>query len=155
MVNEKLRKYLDDSGVPYEVITHGEAYTAQEIAESMHVKGGKLAKVVMLKSEIGFIMAVVPADRVVDISKLRQAMNIKMAALAGESEFKSVFPDCDVGAMPPFGNLYGIPVSVDKSLAGDDIVFQAGTHYEAIRMRFDDYKELVRPLIMSAVRKAA
>lgn len=157
MVSDKLKRYLGENGVAYEVITHGEAFTAQEIAAAMHVKGGMLVKVVLLKGEKGLIMAAIPADRVVDIASLRDELGLRLAALARENEFKDVFPDCEVGAMPPFGNLYGVPVYVDKALSGyDDIVFQAGTHYEAIKMRYADFEWLVSPQVMKkSSRKAA
>lgn len=157
MVSDKLKKYLEENGVAYEVITHGEAFTAQEIAAAMHVKGGMLVKVVLLKGEKGLIMAAIPADRVVDIASLRDELGLRLAALARENEFKDVFPDCEVGTMPPFGNLYGIPVYVDKALSGyGDIVFQAGTHYEAIKMRYADFEWLVSPqVVKKSSRKAA
>lgn len=156
MVCEKLKKFLDENHVSYEVIKHSEAYTAQEIAAAMHVSGGMLVKVVMLNSDRGNIMVALPADRVVDIAKLREQLGFRIAALAREEEFKKHFPDCDVGAMPPFGNLYGIPVYVDETLTADEyIVFQAGTHYEAVKMLFADFDSLVRPQVMRASRKAA
>lgn len=156
MICEKLKKYLEENGVSYEVIKHGEAYTAQEIAAAMHVSGGMLVKVVMLNSDKGNIMVALPADRVVDISKLREQLGFRIAALAREEEFKRLFPDCEVGAMPPFGNLYGIPVYVDETLTQDEhIVFQAGTHYEAVKMSYADFDRLVRPDVMRASRKAA
>jgi len=156
MVCEKLKRYLDENGAGYEVIKHGEAYTAQEIAAALHVKGGMLVKVVMINSDKGNIMVAVPADRVVDIAKLREQLGLRVAALAREAEFKRLFPDCEVGAMPPFGNLYGIPVYVDELLTTDEyIVFQAGTHYEAIKMKYADYERLVNPAVMRATRKAA
>ena len=156
MICEKLKKYLDENGVKYEVLRHGEAFTAQEIAAAMHVKGKMLVKVVIVNSDRGHIMVALPADRRVDIAALRADLGLKMAALATEEEFKRLFPDCDVGAMPPFGNLYNIPVYVDKSLTLDkDIVIQAGTHYEAIRLDYADFDRLVRPKVLEASRKAA
>lgn len=156
MVCEKLKKYMDDNGVEYEVMTHGEAFTAQEIAAMMHVSGGILVKVVMMNSDRGNLMVALPADRIVDIAKLREQLGLRMAAIAREDEFKKLFPDCEVGAMPPFGNLYGVPVYVDETLTADEyIVFQAGTHYEAIRMKYADFERLVGPSVMRASRKAA
>jgi len=156
MVCEKLKKYMDDNGVEYEVMTHGEAFTAQEIAAMMHVSGGILVKVVMMNSDRGNLMVALPADRIVDIAKLREQLGLRMAAIAREDEFRKLFPDCEVGAMPPFGNLYGVPVYVDETLTADEyIVFQAGTHYEAIRMKYADFERLVGPSVMRASRKAA
>jgi Ala-tRNA(Pro) deacylase len=156
MLSEKLKKYLDENGVKYEVLRHGEAYTAQEIAAVMHVHGKMLVKVVILKSDRGFLMLALPADRRVDISALVADLGLKMAALATEDEFKRLFPDCDVGAMPPFGNLYGVPVYVDKSLAEDKyIIFQAGSHSEALKVSYEDFVRLVKPGTIEATRQAA
>lgn len=156
MICDKLKKYLDENGVLYQVKRHGEAYTAQEVAESLHVRGRMLVKVVMIKSERGYIMAALPADRRVDIAQLRDSLGMKMATLATEDEFKKLFPDCEPGAMPPFGNLYGVPVYVDRSLTEDaEILFQAGNHYEAVMIRYADFDRLVQPRIMKASRKAA
>ena len=156
MLSERLTKYLVESGVKYEVLRHGEAYTAQEVAAAMHVHGRMLVKVVIVKSEKGFMMVAVPADRKVDISTLRSELGLHFATLATESEFSKLFPDCEPGAMPPFGNLYGIPVYVDKKLAEDEkIVFQGGTHYEAVKMRYDDFERLVEPRYLEASRQAA
>jgi len=156
MICKKLKGYLDDNGVSYEVVTHAEAFTAQELAAAMHVKGKNLLKVVMLKSEKGFMMVVLPADRRVDVASLRSDLGARLAALASENEFRMLFGDCETGAMPPFGNLYGIPVYVDSSIGEvDEIVFKAGTHYEAVKMRYADFERLVRPVVLSASRKAA
>jgi len=156
MVCEKLKSYLDENGVKYEVMRHGEAFTAQEVAAVMHVKGKMLVKVVIVRSDKGHIMVALPADRRVDIAVLRSELGLKMAALATEEEFKKLFRDCDVGAMPPFGNLYGIPVYVDSVLAEDrEIYFQAGTHYEVMRMDYADFERLVAPKVLDASRKAA
>jgi len=156
MINEKLRKYLDENGVDYEVIRHGEAYTAQELAAAMHVRGRNFVKVVILKSEQGFIMVALPADRVIDIAALRADLGFKVAALASEMEVKKLFPDCETGAMPPFGNLYDLPVYVDRNLTRDrHIVFQGGTHYESIKVRYSDFERLVNPQFLEASRQAA
>jgi Ala-tRNA(Pro) deacylase len=156
MVCEKLKKYLDDNKAESEVIRHSEAFTAQEIAASMHVKGKMLVKVVIVNSDRGHIMVALPADRRVDIALLRTDIGLKMAALATEAELKKLFPDCDVGAMPPFGNLYDIPVYVDRTLTEDaEIYFQAGTHYEVMRMKYADFERLVKPTVLTASRKAA
>jgi Ala-tRNA(Pro) deacylase len=156
MVCEKLKKYLDDNGVKYEVVRHGEAFTAQEIAAAMHVKGKALVKVVVVSSDKGHIMVALPADRRIDIAALRADIGLKLASLATEQELKRLFPDCDLGAMPPFGNLYDIPVYVDKALTEDpEIYFQAGTHYEAVKMAYVDFERLVKPMVLDASRKAA
>ena len=146
-ISRKLKEYLDAQKVRYAVLTHQEAYTAPEIAEALHVPGKELAKVVVKAGE-RFAMAVLPANCKVDPKRLKEIVGTGHARLATEEEFKGLFPDCDVGAMPPFGNLYGLEVYVDRSLAEDeDIVFQAGTHVEAIRMRYADFASLVRPTV--------
>ena len=156
MVGEKLKRYLDENDVRYEVIRHGEAYTAQELAAAMHVKGRLMVKVVIVNSEKGYLMVALPADRRVDIAALRADLGLRMTALATEEEFKRLFPDCEPGAMPPFGNLYNIPVYVDKVLTEDrEIVFQAGNHYEAVKMDYADFEKLVKPVRLEASRKAA
>jgi Ala-tRNA(Pro) deacylase len=156
MMSEKLKRYLDENKVGYEVIRHGEAFTAQEIAAAMHVKGKMLVKVVIVGSEKGYLMVALPADRRVDIAALRADLGLKMASLATEDEFRRMFPDCEAGAMPPFGNLYNIPVYVDKALTEDeDIIFQAGNHYEAVKIAYKDFERLVKPGYLEASRKAA
>jgi len=138
---------LKESKVEYEVLRHPEAITAQRIAQAEHVKGRHHAKVVMIKSGEQHLMAVLPADHQVDLKKLRKTTG-KSASLDTEKEFKSLFPDCAIGAMPPFGNLYGVPTYVDKSLAEEDyIVFEAGTHTDAIKLRYRDYEKIVQPQV--------
>ena len=145
---DKLRQFLDAEGVKYVLIIHSRAYTAQEIAAKMHIHGWELAKTTILKVDGKFMMAVMPAPIQVDMSAFREAAGAKAVALAAEEEFKQLFPECELGAMPPFGNLYGLPVYVDDRLVADpSIVFNAGTHTEAIRMDFADFKRLVNPKI--------
>src|SRR5206468_11699943 len=120
---------------------------AQRIAQAEHVKGRHHAKVVMIKSGEQHLMAVLPADHQIDLNKLKKAVG-KAVLLDTEKEFKSLFPDCAIGAMPPFGNLYGVPTYVDKSLAEEDyIVFEAGTHTEAIKVSYRDYEKIVKPRV--------
>ncbi len=143
-----LKQYLDTEAVPYEVLTHAPAYTAQEVAAAQHVAGRELAKVVIARADGAFVMAVLPAPRRLDLQKLGAALGARDVRLATEPEFAALFPQCDPGAMPPFGNLYGLPVVVDASLAADEtVVFQAGTHTETVRMRYDDFVSLVRPRV--------
>ncbi len=142
-----LREFLEANNVPYSVHSHPEVYTAQEIAALQHVKGRMLAKVVMARSGADFVMLVLPADRRVDFGKLR-ALGFAEIRLAQEAEFANIFPGCDVGAMPPFGNLYGLPVYVDAMLERDDeIVFNAGTHTLTAKLAFRDFVALVKPVI--------
>ena len=138
---------LNESKVRYEVLHHPEAVTAQRIAQAEHVKGRHHAKVVMIKSGEQRLMAVLPADHQIDLEKVGKVIG-KTASLDSEKEFKSLFPDCAIGAMPPFGNLYGLPTYVDKSLAAQDyIVFEAGTHSDAIKLSYRDYEKIVKPQV--------
>lgn len=145
---QRLKKYLEEKKVEFSVINHPPLYTAQELAGFLHVKGRYLAKVVMLKSlekEDKFIMAVVPAPCKVDLKKIKEISgNVRIAT---EDEFRTLFPDCEPGAMPPFGNLYGIDVLMDNSFRNqNEIYFRGGSHFQAVRMRTDDYIRLVNPL---------
>lgn len=139
----KLRQFLDANNVRYEVHTHPLAFTAQEVAAVEHVHGKELAKVVVLRSGPAFLMVVLPAPCHVDLEKVRAATGTPELVLAREDEFVGLFPDCEPGAMPPFGNLYNVPVWVDESLARDEeIVFNAGTHTQAVRMKYGDFARL-------------
>ncbi len=144
----RLKEHLDSLQVRYEVLDHQEAYTATETAHALHVPGKELAKVVMVKLDDRFVMTVLPSTWKVDLKRVKDVLHTNHARLATEEEFKGLFPDCDVGAMPPFGNLYGLKVYVDRSLTEhNEIVFQAGTHREAIKMRYQDFAALVAPAV--------
>ena len=148
-IPSKLVDFLNQGKIRYQIIHHPEAFTAQELAAIEHVKGKYHAKVVMAKADGGLVMAVLSADHRVDLEALDRATG-KRTALATEAEFKAVFPDCAVGTMPPFGNLYGVPTYVDKSLTGDEfIIFEAGTHTDAIKMSYGDYARLATPIVAS------
>jgi Ala-tRNA(Pro) deacylase len=148
--NQKLKEFLDRNHVRYEAIRHTTAYTAQEIASLTHIKGKELAKTVIVKTDGTLAMAVLPASYQIDLQLLKAAAGAKKVELATEAEFRARFPECETGAMPPFGLLYGMPVYVEESLTKDkDIAFNAGTHQELIRMAFDDYLKLVKPQIMT------
>lgn len=149
MVLIRLKEFLDANFVEYVVISHSVAYTAQGIAALTHIPGQELAKTVMVKFNHQLAMAVVPASCHVDLSLLRQFAGVKGAALAMEAEFKDRFPDCELGSMPPFGNLYDMPVFADMSLTKDqEIAFNAGSHRELVKMAWADYARLVRPKIV-------
>jgi Ala-tRNA(Pro) deacylase len=138
---------LKESGVPYEVIQHPEAVTAQRVAEVEHIKARRQAKVVMVKSDGRHLMTVIPADRRIDLLKVERLTG-KPASLETEQDFKSIFHDCATGAMPPFGNLYGLPTYVDRSLTQEDyIVFEAGTHTDSIKLKYPDYENIVKPQV--------
>jgi Ala-tRNA(Pro) deacylase len=150
MALAKLTNFLDTHRVGYVVITHSPAYTAQGIAGLAHIPGRELAKTVMVKLDGSLVMAVLPAKYHVDLVALRRAANAKTAFLASEEEFKDMFPECETGAMPPFGNLYGLRVFADRSLEQDkEIAFNAGTHRELVRMQWNDFKKLVEPKMMA------
>ena len=146
-----LRGFLEQEKVAYSVHSHPEAYTALEIAALEHVKGRMLAKVVIVRTDAGaLLMVVLPADRRVDFRKVAAVLGAEELRLAQESEFRDRFPACEVGAMPPFGNLFGLPVLVDELLAeNDEIVFNAGTHTLTAKLRFADFRKLVQPRIAS------
>ena len=145
----KVRAFLDSHHVKYVVISHSKAYTAQGIAAIAHISGRELAKTVIVKLDGALAMAVLPASFQVDVDSLRRKTGVREAVLATESEFKRHFPDCETGAMPPFGNLYGIPVYVDESLTEDhEIAFNAGSHYELIKLAYADFERLVKPEVM-------
>lgn len=145
----KLREYLDRNQIQYLVISHSVAYTAQGIAALTHIKGKELAKTVMVLVDGRLAMAVVPASFRVDLHKLKKYLGAGMVELASEEEFRGRFPDCETGSMPPFGNLYGMDVFADETLAEDkEIAFNAGTHRELVRMKFADFETLAKPFLI-------
>ena len=152
----KLREYLDSQNIQYMVISHSVAYTAQGIAALVHLSGKKLAKTVIVKIDGVLAMAVVPASYHVDLVLLRAAAGAGFVEVATEQEFRDAFPDCETGAMPPFGNLYDIPVYADASLAdNEEITFNAGTHRELVRMAWADMARLVNPQIANLTHRPA
>jgi Ala-tRNA(Pro) deacylase len=143
---EDLEAYLLENKVPFQLQHHAVAYTAQEVAAAEHIPGHMLAKVVMVLGDDKLAMFVLPASARVDLEKVAAILGVKEARLAHEEEFADHFPGCEVGAMPPFGNLYDLPVYVDKSLAEDEtIVFEAGTHTDTMSMKYADYQRLAEP----------
>jgi Ala-tRNA(Pro) deacylase len=145
----KLREFLDSNNVKYLVISHSLAYTAQGIAALTHIPGKELAKTVMVLIDERLAMAVVPASARVDLFKLKSYLSAETVELADENQFRGQFPDCETGAMPPFGNLYGMEVFADQSLMQDkEIAFNAGSHRELVRMSFDDFRQLVKPVVL-------
>lgn len=149
MSARQLKEFLDSHTIKYVTITHSPAYTAQEIAQSAHIPGNRFAKTVMVKLDGKMAMAVVPAPARVDLERLREAVGAKEAELAAESEFKDLFPGCEVGAEPPFGNLYGTDVFIAAGLAEDEeIAFNAGSHTELIRLSYKDFEKLVEPKVV-------
>lgn len=149
MPARKLKEFLDSQAVKYMKIAHSPAYTAQEVAQSLHIKGHKVAKTVMVFIEGKMAMAVLSANRSIDFDYFRKEIGAKEIRLATEGQFKDMFPDCEVGAMPPFGNLYGMEVYVDQHLTDDEeIFFNACTHSELIQMSYLDFERLVKPKVL-------
>jgi len=147
-VLKKLKDYLEQNQVSYELGYHVRVYTAQEIAAAQHIPGKEMAKVVMVKTDGKNIMLVLPASYRVEMKKLKGVLNSKKVVMVKEEEFQELFPDCEIGAMPPFGNLYNLEVWVDQVLTEDDfIVFRAGSHVETLRIKYSDYARLVSPKV--------
>ena len=145
----KLTEYLDDHQICYTTITHSPAFTAQEIAQAAHIPGHELAKTVIVKLDDKLVEVVLPASQKLDLDKLKAATGAVKAELATEIEFERCFPDCEVGAMPPCGNLYNMEVYVAPSLGHErKIAFNAGNHSELICMNYKDYEQLVHPIKM-------
>lgn len=146
---EKLKEFLESEGVKYVTISHSQAFTAQEIAASAHIPGKELAKCVMVKIDDKMAMVVLAATDFVSLERLREAAGASAVELATESEFKDLFPTCEPGAMPPFGNLWDMAVFVDARLAEDErIAFNAGTHTELVQLSYADFEQLVNPQVL-------
>jgi len=145
--------FLERNGVPYEVMRHSVAYTAQELAAVEHIKGRHHAKVVVVQIDSERALAVVPADHRVNLDRLSRVAG-RPVTLVPEAEFDLMFPDCDRGTMPPFGMLYNLTTYVDRSLAQDEyVVFEAGTHTDAIRMTYPDFERLAKPRVADFAEK--
>ena len=148
VMHQRLQSYLDSHKIPYQVVNHSIAYTAREAADSLHIPANTFAKVVIIKAEGRYLMAVLPSTWKVDLKRLEEVLECPYVRLATEDELAILFPDCEIGSMPPFGNLYGTPVYVDATLTQDEeIVFDAGSHVGAIKMRYKDFADLVRPQV--------
>jgi Ala-tRNA(Pro) deacylase len=151
---QRLKDFLDKNGIQYILISHSRAYTAAAIGAITHIPGKVIAKTVMVKLDGKLAMIVVPGSRHVNMSALKTTLGVNSALLVTEPEFANAFPDCEVGAMPPFGTLYGLPVYVDEALTRDEeIAFNAGSHRELIRMRYKDFEQLENPTIIDVVKK--
>ena len=154
-VSKRLKEYLDEKGVEYTVMTHKPAYTAQEVAAAQGVTGWQVAKTVVLNCDGEHILIVLQAPAMVDISRIKEILVCEKVALASEDEMESIFPGVELGAESPLGNLYNLPVYVDKGLSQmSEIVFNAGTHTETVRMKYDDFARLVDPRVIE-ISKAA
>ncbi len=152
---ERLKSFLDANAVKYVVVAHSPAYTAQELASLAHVPGKEWAKTVMVKLDGKVAMAVLPASSRVVFDLLKAASGARSAELAGEQEFQDLCPGCELGAMPPFGNLFGLDVYADARLADDaEIAFNAGSFTEMVRLPFADFQRLVKPKVAKLSRSA-
>lgn len=149
MIIRRLQDLLDGQNVKYTVLSHSVAFTAQEVAASTHIPGKEIAKCVVFWMDGTMALAVLPGSRMIDFTLLKKGTGARDVEIAGESEFSEAFPDCELGAMPPFGQLFNMPTFVDASLAEDkDIAFNAGTHRDLVRMRYEDYERAVRPRVI-------
>jgi len=152
----QVREFLDSHNIKYVAITHSTAYTAQEIAALTHTKGKDLSKTVIVRLDGKLAMGVVPASHHIDLKLLKECSGARTIGLATEAEFRSSFPGCETGAMPPFGNLYDMRVFIDDSLTHkDEIVFNAGTHNELMRLSYADYERLVAPEVVRFLAERA
>lgn len=151
MALEKLTTFLDKHGKKYVIIKHAPAFTAQEVAASAHIPGKEMVKTVIVKADGDMKMVVLPATHNVDFDAIKEELGAEEVELASEDEFETLFSDCELGAMPPFGNLYNMETLMGEVLSGDDeIAFNAGTHKELVKMGLGDYKELANPRILPA-----
>lgn len=143
MIADRIKKYLEDNKVHYEIIVHPEAFTSQEVAEAEHVSGKSIAKVVVVKEGKQYAMVVVPAHLKVHLGKVAQAIGKSAVQFAHESEFEALFPDCLKGAMPPLGRLYDLPVLVDENLFKNEFIyFNAGDHVDSVKISTNDFKRI-------------
>ena len=150
MISARLKQFLDDNGAAYTVVQHDPAFTAQQLAARMHVPGRELVKVVVVKLDGRHALAAVPAPRLVDFKALARLAGVKKCSLASEDELQQLFPDCEVGAMAPFGNLYQLATFVDEEVSDiESMVVNAGTHADAVRLRYSELERLVHPRVGS------
>ena len=153
-LSKRLRSFLESHQAQYTLTTHPEAFTAREVAAAEHLPPAEVAKVVVIFADGEYSMVIIPASRRVDLDEVRPALGLAHVRLATETELGTLFPDCELGAMPPLGPLYGLAVYMDGSLAGHEMIaFNAGTHREVIHMRTTEFRRLVSPEIVSLVRE--
>ncbi len=145
----QVMEFLDQAGVKYEICEHVPVFSAQGLAAIEHEHGKYVAKPVIVRADNRYIMCVLPAPRKIDLGKLKEQLDADSVELADEEEIGELFPDCELGAEPPFGNLYELSTVIEKSLQADDhILFQAGTHGKALRMNMEDYRTVVHPKVL-------
>ncbi|MFY0992919.1 aminoacyl-tRNA deacylase [Halomonas sp. C05BenzN] len=147
MPMERVKRFLDDNGVKYVIQQHSPAYTAKEIAEAAHVPGRHFAKCVMVEIDGRLALTVLPATDRVDLQRLGGSLGAQSVELAREADFQDRFPDCEPGAMPPFGNLFDLEVFVSPHLAEADLIsFNAGSHREVMQLAYSAFDRLVKPV---------
>ena len=147
-IPQRVREYLDSRNVPHEWLQHAQAFTAQEVAHSIHFSGKHLAKTILLSADGRLVMGVIPASHRLNLQELRTLLEAKRLEMVTEDELAKLFPDCELGALPPLGNLYGMEVWVDRALGeSEDIVFCTGTHVDCVRMKYSDFAGLVTPRV--------
>lgn len=155
MALEKLTSYLDEKGIKYVVVRHSKAFTAQEVAASAHIPGKEMVKTVMVKVDDDIKMFVLPSTHDVDFEAIKDTFDAENVELASEAEFEDMFPDCEIGAMPPFGNLFDMDTYVAEVLTEDEeIAFNAGTHKEVVKLNYKDFEDLVNPEIVPIAVRA-
>lgn len=153
---ERLEAYLREHQISFQLQHHTQAFSAQKIAESEHIPGNMVAKTVIAWADDKMISLVLPASYRADLNKVREALGVREIRLAHEAEFAATFPDCEVGTMSPFGNLYSIPVYVEKSLTGQEtMAFPAGTYTDTMSLRYADFERLVYPKVMAFAQTAS
>lgn len=154
MVNSKVKEFLDKTDIHYRNINHPLAFTAQETAASIHIKGKEFAKTVMIKIDGQLAMAVLPASHRVDFEKLKSLLDAREVKLCTETEFRNKFPDCEAGAMPPFGQLYDMDVYMSKNLLNNkEVFFNAGSHTDAIELTMEEFSRIVNPIVLDFTKK--
>jgi len=145
-IPQRIRDYLDSQNVPYETLHHSQVFTGQDVARTLHVSGKRCVKAVAVRGDERTVLAVIPASHRLNLQDLASTLEVSRLELLREGELAAVFPDCDLGAIPPFGNLYGVNVWVDRVVAdAEQILFCAGTHEDCIRMRYADFAKLTLP----------
>ena len=153
---QKLKQFLEENRVKFVSITHSRAFTAQEVAASAHIPGREVAKTVIVSLDGTRAMVVLPAPDMVSLERLKRATGATDVRLATEAEFKDLFPSCEVGAMPPFGNLWDMDVFVDQRLREDELIaFNAGSHVELLQLAYSDFERLVGPTVLQLSTRAA
>ena len=155
-LSDPLRQFLDSHKAKYALSSHHTAFTAREVAASEHLPAREVAKVVVVFGDGKYHMIVIPANRLVDFQEVRHTLGLSQARLATEEELSKLFPNCELGAMPPIGALYGLAVYLDSSLLDEEMLaFNGGTHRDVVHMRTQDYREMVEPTVVSLAREAA